>query len=132
MNGNELMPKVVGLLEKFLDKVDKTLSIVTEIKEPEICDGIVESFEVTATTQFQTLWPPINKKGERPKWLWVQFVNDSDTTDAYCGVNEGSANALRVTAGETQKIQFGDKKIIEYANYKTLSGTADLKIIFAR
>ena len=132
MNGNELIPKAVGLLEKFLDKVDKVLSIVTEIKEPETYEGIVEIFEVEATTQFQTFWPPINKEGERPKWLWVEFFNGSHTTDAYCGVNEGSANALRVKTRETQKIQFGDKKIIEYANYKTLTGTADLRIIFAR
>jgi len=132
MNSNELMPKVVELLEKILDKLDKMLNIAIEEKDSETYDGIIETFEVTATTQFKTLWPPINKEGKRPKWLWVQFVNDSDTTDAYCGVNVGNVNALKVVAGETHRIGFGNKKVIEYANYKTLTGTADLRIIFAR
>ena len=116
----------------FLENIKKLLEKIVELSETEKHEGIVETFEVTATTQFITLWPPMSKKGERPKWLWVQFVNDSATIDAYCGVNEGSANALKVAAGETQKIQFGDKKVIEYVNYKTLTGTADMRIIFAR
>ena len=130
MNDKEILAKTVDLLEKISDKTTELLKVTTEIKEP--TEGIVEVFEVTATIQFQTFWPPVDKKGERPKWLWVQFVNDSDTIDAYCGVNEGSANALRVKTRETQKIQFGNKKLIEYVNYKTLTGTANLRITFVR
>ena len=130
MNDKEILVKTVDLLEKISDKTTELLKVTTEIKEP--TEGIVEVFEVTATIQFQTFWPPVDKEGKRPKWLWVKFVNDSDTIDAYCGVNEGSANTLRVKTRETQTIQFGNKKLIEYVNYKTLTGTANLRITFAR
>jgi len=116
----------------FLESIKKLLERIVELLEPEEYEGIVETFEVTATTQFKTLWPPISKKGERPKWLWVQFVNDSETIDAYCGVNVGNVNALKIKPGESNRIEFGDKKVIEYVNYKTLTGNVDMRIIFAR
>ena len=126
-NLNEIT-KLLALLEEIRDILKK----MSEKGEEEKYDGIVETYELTAETNAKTLWPPLDKDRKRPKWLWVQVVNDSETTDVYVGINEGSACALRIGPGESQRIQFGNKKKIEFINYKTNSGTANIRVICTR
>ena len=128
-NLNEIVwTKLLTLLEEIRDILKK----ISEKGEEEKYDGIVETYELTAETNTKTLWPPLDKDRKRPKWLWVQVVNDSETTDVYVGINEGSACALRIGPGESQRIQFGNKKKIEFINYKTNSGTANIRVICTR
>ena len=133
------MPEIKNLTEiawtKLLSVLEDIKNILKKISEEgrgEDYDGIIETYELTAQTNANTLWPPLDKNLKRPKWLWIEVVNDSETTDIYVGVNEGSSCALRVGAGETHKIQFGNKRKIEFLNYKTTSGTASIRVVCAR
>ena len=117
--------KQLGVLENIKD-------VIMEFFKRETYDGVLETYELTATTTVKTLRPPCDEKRNRPKWLWVQIINDSTTTSMYAGVNVGSVNALTVRARENYKIQFGNRKKIELLNYKTISGTAAIRVICGR
>ena len=134
-NENKIIELLGALKDGILDVINKLVELISIKQEDEI-EGIIETYEVTATTNMLTLWPPpkLNKgkPDERHKWLWVQVINDSETIDATIGLNVGSANALTIKAGENYKISFANRRKIEYMNYKTASGTVALRIICAR
>ena len=132
---NKIIELLGALKDGITEIVNKLVDLISIKQEDEI-EGIIETYEVTADTSMDTLWPPpkLNKgkPDERHKWLWVQIINDSETIDATVGVNVGSANALTIKAGETYKISFANRRKIEYVNYKTASSSAALRIICAR
>lgn len=134
-NENKIVELLSALKDGITEIINKLADLISIKQEDEI-EGIIETYEVTADTNMDTLWPPpkLNKgkPDERHKWLWIQVVNDSTTVDATIGVNVGGANALTVKAGETHKISFGNRRKIEYINYKTASSSAALRIICAR
>ena len=135
MNNEKIIELLETLGKSATEIIDKLAELIGIKREDEI-EGIIETYEVTADTSMDTLWPPpkLNKgkPDERHKWLWVQVINDSETIDATIGVNVGGANALTVKAGENYKISFGNRRKIEYVNYKTASSSAALRIICAR
>jgi len=123
---------VIAKLLTLLEEIRNGIKSLVDKADEETYDGVLETYEVTATTNPKTLWPPLDKDRKRPKWLWVQIVNDSSTTSAYAGINVGNVNALTIGPGESQRVQFGNKRKIEFVNYKTAEGTAALRIICAR
>lgn len=121
--------KMIALLEQIKETIDK----IEERLEEKRYDGIIETYEKTATTKQQTIAATIDPRtGKRKKWLWVQIINDSETQSVEIGVNLGSVNPLSIKPLESQRIQFGNKKVIEFVNYKAKSGTASIRIICAR
>ena len=121
--------KIIALLEQIKDIADK----IKESQEKETYEGIIEAYEDTATTEQKTIAATIDPKtGKRRKWLWVQILNDSETKNIEVGVNLGSVNPLSIKPLKSQRIQFGNKKKIEFVNYKTTEGTAPIRIICAR
>ena len=130
---NNLSEAVWTKLLTLLGEIrDITKKILEKNKEEEDYDGIVETYELTAETNVKTLWPPLDKNRKRPKWLSVQVINDSDAINIYVGINEGSACALKIKPGESEKIQFGNKRKIKFINYKAESETAPIRVICTR
>lgn len=120
------------LITLLTDIRESIAELIRVEKEPEVkYDGIIESFEFTATTEDTVWWAPVDKNLKREKWLWVIVKNDSSTVDINLGIN-GAAN-ITVKAGEkTSKLGFGDKRLIEYVRIKTDSGTAAVRLICGR
>ena len=116
-----------------LQNIENLLERITELLEEESAEGIIETYSRTATTQRGTIAAPIDgETGKRKKWMWVQILNDSETTSVKVGVNVGSVNPIEVKPLESQRIDFGNKKKIEFVNFQTESGTAPIRIICAR
>lgn len=121
--------KLITLLTEIRGSIAELVKIE---KKPEVkYDGIIESFEFTATTEDTVQRVPVDKNLKREKWLWVIVKNDSDTVNINLGIN-GAAN-ITVKAGEkTKKLGFGNKRLIEYVRIKTDSGSAAVRLICGR
>jgi len=116
----------------FLENFDKKLDTLISLQKGESIDGILEFYEVTAITENRTLWAPMDRTTQkRERWLWAEIRNNS-ATDVLIGVNGWSAGGIPVKNGETYKIEFANKRRISFIDYRTTTGTADIRITCAR
>lgn len=130
MGAETQLEELKKIFKDGLNNIANILNAMLSVLMEDELLGVVETYELTASTSPQTLWPPADKSmRRRHKWLWVQIINDSETVNVRIGVNAGEASSLIVYAGENIKIDFRDRKKIEYLTYKTDSGEACIRVI---
>ena len=109
----------------MLDEIANGIRELTSLIKQTIPEGIVETYEETATTSQTIIRPPAGKK-----WISVSIFNKGDAT-AKLGINVGYTNAITVEKNKSFNVDTKVPKITE-VNYKTESGTANLVIICIR
>ena len=115
----KVTPEVFSAI--MLDEIAQGIRRVEKAIRESIPEGIIESYEVTATTSKQEVRPPALKK-----WHKVSILNKGPET-AKIAVNVGRVNAVNIEKNRSYEVDMKSAKI-EYVIYQTNSGTADLII----
>lgn len=105
----------------MLDDIAQGIRRVEKAIRETIPEGIIESYEVTATTSKQEVRPPVLKK-----WHKVSVLNKGPDT-VKIAVNVGRVNAVTIEKNRSYEVDMKSAKI-EYVIYQTDSGTAGLII----
>lgn len=109
----------------MLDEISQGIKRVEIAIRESIPQGIIESYEVTATTTKQEVRPPVIGDIVK-KWHKVTIFNEGPDT-VKIAVNVGRVNAVSIEKNRSYEIDMKSPKI-EYISYHTESGTADLQI----
>ena len=118
-DNKRLDPKIFQAIQ--LDEIAQGIKKLVKLTALTLPEGITESYEVIATTSTREVRPPVGKK-----WIKVSVFNKGPET-VKVGINVGSVNAVKIEANRSYEI---DMKVprIEYVNYKTDSGEANITI----
>ena len=118
-NDKRLDPKIFQAIQ--LDEIAQGIKKLVKLTALTLPEGIVESYELTATISVQEVRPPVGKK-----WIKVSVLNKGPET-VKVGINVGSVNAITIEKDRSYEI---DMKVprIEYVNCKTDSGEANITI----
>ena len=115
----KVTPEVFSAI--MLDEIAQGIRRVEKAIRESIPEGIIASYEVTATTSKQEVRPPPLRK-----WHKVSVLNKGPDT-VKIAVNVGRVNAVTIEKNRSYEIDMKSAKI-EYVIYYTDSGTADLII----
>ena len=109
----------------LLDEIAQGIRRVEKAIRESMPEGIIESYEVTATTIKQEVRPPVIGDIVK-KWHKVSVLNKGPET-VKIAVNVGRVNAVNIEKNRSYEVDMKSAKI-EYVIYQTNSGTADLII----
>ena len=127
-NLNEIAwAKLLAVLEDIKNGILKILDFYVDRRKE---DSILEVYNLTASTQEQTLYPPVIK-GKRAYWFWIQMDNFDNTNDVKIGINSTSEQGILLKAGESKTIGYNNLKV-HHIRYKAVEGTSSIQIICAR
>lgn len=115
----KISPQALSAL--LLDDIAQGIKRVENAIRESIPEGIIESYEATATINKQEVRPPTLKK-----WHKVSILNKGPET-VKIAVNVGRVNAITIEKNRSYEIDMKSAKI-EYVSYFTDSGTTDLII----
>ena len=118
--------KLLSVLEEIKNSILKMLDFYSTRKE----DSILEIYNLTTSTQEQTLYPPVIK-GKRAYWFYIQMDNFDSTNDIKIGINSTSDQGILLKAGKSKTIGYNNLKI-HHIRYEAVAGTPSLQIICAR
>jgi hypothetical protein len=109
----------------LLDEIAQGIKRVEQAIRESIPEGIIESYEFTATTTKQEIRPPVINEILK-KWHKVSVLNKGPES-VKIGINVGRVNAITIEKNRSYEIDMKSAKI-EYIIYYTDSGTADIVI----
>lgn len=118
-NKAKVSPEALSAI--LLDEIAQGVRRVEDTIRETIPEGIIESYEVTATITKQEVRPPPLRK-----WHKVSILNKGPET-VKIAVNVGRVNAVNIEKNRSYEVDMKSAKI-EYVIYQTNSGTADLII----
>jgi len=105
----------------MLDEIANGIRELTSLIKETIPEGIIETYNLTATTNMQEIRPPAGKR-----WFSVQIFNEGPNT-VKIGINTTITETKDVKSGDSYNINFGVGKI-QYIKYKTTTGTSKIII----
>ena len=119
--------KLLALLEDIKSGILKMLDYYGKGRKE---DSILEVYNLTATTQEQTLYPPVIR-GRRAFWFYVQMDNFDSSNDVKIGINSTSDQGILLKAGKNKTISYNNLKV-HHIRYQAVAGTPSIQIICAR
>ena len=116
----------VRLLDKMLEtmrQLSEQTNRNTELIKQQIPEGIIDPKEVTATTEPQTIVPPLDKH-----WFSISIVSDGpDPCYVVVNTEKSNTNPSLLKVNETFEIDLGVPKIVD-ALVWCASGSANLRV----
>lgn len=103
----------------MLDDVSKSLRSIDNLLKESRLEGLSEGYEIEATTTKQEIRPPAGKK-----WHSISVLNRGNSA-VYVGANVGWVNAIIIPKNGSHNLDM-KRALIEYVNFRTASGTANV------
>lgn len=113
----KVSPEVLTAI--LLDDIARGIAGIETLLKDQRLEGIDEAYDVSVTTARQELRPPAGKK-----WHAISILNRGDA-DVLVGANVGWVNAVTIPKNGYKNLDM-KRALIEYVNFRTLSGTASV------